>query len=221
MAAKISYSSIEDGIGVRPSKHPKDNYQESAHVVWYFMRQAVPEDAAPITLAEALPGQDKGWTPEQGKRTGYLLEDLGIIQAVRKIWPGMTKAEDSTAANQIRKVFIARDAGYAVVPGRANTRSVWWIAEAPTDWGKTAEIDEPHRNNGKVVPELVLTEQVVPELVLTEQSVPNDSDDDRVAKGFDMVSEVLREQAERIRSLTTMNAILTAKLAKARETLAD
>jgi len=195
MAKRISYASIEAEIGFKPSKHPKDNYRESAEVVWCVMRNSVPDTAQPEYL---------------GGRKGYHI-GTGVVQAIRQVWD-LPDKEVNSARGQIVKHLRAHGSTVLVSPGRGkHVQPEWWVAdtfeepqdatpaeetmpapvETPTDW-KDAPAAPP-ANNGKVV-------EVLP---LTEQAVPGDSYADRLEKAFETVREVVADLEDENRRLRT------------------
>jgi hypothetical protein len=206
---------MERAIGFRPSNRPNEDYQQSAHVVWWVMREAaVTDDSQPVY------DEDSG-------RKGYEVTGVSPTVAIKQVWESLALPENKKALNAayagVTKAIEAAGVAHSVSRGRGAVPATWWVAdtweapqdgtqaqepvteetpapaELPTDWGK-----------GKVTPEHSGKE--VPTLPLIEQEVSGDSHGDRFAKAVDIMSSVLTELEEENARLWKENRALTGKL---------
>jgi hypothetical protein len=212
MVKKASYSAILNAAGLQRPSVPNEDYQTSAHIVWHIMRDAVDDENSQPVYREG--------------RVGYEVTGVGVVHAIRIVWPGLTDKVMNSAATRIKAILTSHDATALVAPGRGrNVQPVWWVAdtyEAPEEAtqapGSGGDVEALPDSGDVEIGEMptdwgrTTNGKKVPTLALTEQSVPGDSLDDRLEKAFGIIREVMADRQEQNTNLLAENAVLKSKI---------
>jgi hypothetical protein len=207
MTRKSLYTEIENAIGIKPSDHPRKNYQDAARVVWCVMRRAVEDGAEKVMAREIVP-------ESESTREGFRIVGTGPTQAIKILWDKLDSKEVNAARTAVAPILTKMDAAAQIIAGRGSVDPVWWVAdtfeapteetpdvpEAPTDWTPGEEAI-----NGKTIR--------IPD------SIESGSIADRVTKAQEIYDEVILELQDRITGLQARVTELTTERQKLEESI--